>query len=207
MATGSWTGCLAVWHAGAAAHPPGRERTRRTANRARLTAAASSRQSCPTRTRPRTRARRPPWRRRSRWASLRSTVGQQRRRHRRVAGVGRSHLRRRDDLAVGSDGHMALVAIESRRVRLVAVARLRVHHRDHPVGRYPLRDHKPAVGGLLDVLADHRGQQLGRLGELGAQPVVAQGIQGPIAVAEQGIHQLLPCLRVVPVADRLAAAA
>jgi hypothetical protein len=43
--------------------------------RARLTAAASSRQSWVTRTRPRTRARRPPWRRRSRWASLRSTVG------------------------------------------------------------------------------------------------------------------------------------
>jgi hypothetical protein len=50
-------------------------RTPRVAKRARLTAAASSLKSRVTRTRPRTRARRPPWRRRSRWASLRSTLG------------------------------------------------------------------------------------------------------------------------------------
>ena len=45
------------------------------ARRARLVAAASSAKSCATRTQPRTRARRPPCRRRMRWANLRSTFG------------------------------------------------------------------------------------------------------------------------------------
>jgi hypothetical protein len=46
-----------------------------TPSRARLTAAASRLRSAATLTRPRTRTRRPPWRRRTRWASLRSTLG------------------------------------------------------------------------------------------------------------------------------------
>jgi hypothetical protein len=46
-----------------------------TPSRARLTAAASRLKSAATLTRPRTRTRRPPWRRRTRWASLRSTLG------------------------------------------------------------------------------------------------------------------------------------
>src|SRR4029453_9161891 len=46
-----------------------------TPSRARLTAAANRVKSAATLARPRTRTRRPPWRRRTRWASLRSTLG------------------------------------------------------------------------------------------------------------------------------------
>src|SRR5829696_3569743 len=61
--------------AGCTCQPLAVERSPRVAKRARLVAAARSFQSWATRTSPRTRARRPPWRRRSRWASLRSTLG------------------------------------------------------------------------------------------------------------------------------------
>jgi hypothetical protein len=54
--------------------PPALTRPR-TASRARFTAAARSAKSAPTLSRPWTRARLPPWRRRMRWASLRSTFG------------------------------------------------------------------------------------------------------------------------------------
>jgi hypothetical protein len=47
----------------------------RVASLARLMAAARREKSAATRTRPRVRARRPPWRRRMRWAILRSTLG------------------------------------------------------------------------------------------------------------------------------------
>jgi hypothetical protein len=80
------------------------ERTPRLVNRARLTAAASSLKSWATRTRPRTRARRPPWRRRSRCASLRSTLGRGPGRRPatqgRAGGNGRWPARPR-----GEDGH------------------------------------------------------------------------------------------------------
>ena len=75
LAGGITAGSSAGCYAGVTAHPSGLKCTPRTAKRARLVAAASSRQSCATRSRPRTRARRPPCLRRSRCASLRSTVG------------------------------------------------------------------------------------------------------------------------------------
>jgi hypothetical protein len=99
---------------------------------------------------------------------------------------------------------MALVAVEPARVRLVTVAGLGVDHRDDPIRRHPVGDDEAAVGGLLDVLADDGGQQLGRLGDLGTEPLAAERTQGPVAVAEQRIHQLFPGGWVVPVADRLA---
>jgi hypothetical protein len=80
---------------------------------------------------------------------------------------------------------------------------LGVDHRDHPVRGHPLDNDEPAVGGLLDVLADHRGQQLGGLGDLGAKLPAAQRAKGPVAIAEQRVHQLLAGDRVLPVTDRL----
>jgi hypothetical protein len=65
-----------VVHPVAAAHPdPGVLATLSTARRARLTAAASRAKSAAILVVPRTRARRPPWRRRIRWPILRSTFG------------------------------------------------------------------------------------------------------------------------------------
>ena len=58
-----------------AAQAPFRQATPSTPRRARLTAAASKLKSAATLTSPRTRARRPPWRRRMRWLILRSTLG------------------------------------------------------------------------------------------------------------------------------------
>ena len=63
-------------HRVAVAHPdPGTLATASAARRARLTAAASRAKSAAILVVPRTRARRPPWRRRIRWAILRSTLG------------------------------------------------------------------------------------------------------------------------------------
>src|SRR6267378_5055853 len=59
----------------AAAHPPAMLATPRTASRAKLPAAARSLKSWSTLTLPRTRALRPPWRRRMQWACLRSCLG------------------------------------------------------------------------------------------------------------------------------------
>ena len=84
------------------------------------------------------------------------------------------------------------------------MAGLGVHHRNDPIRRDPLRDDEAAVGGLLDVLADHGGQQLGRLGDLRAELAAAKRTQGAVAIPKQGVHQLLTGVWVVPVADRLA---
>jgi hypothetical protein len=99
---------------------------------------------------------------------------------------------------------MPLVTVEPACAGLLPVAGLGVDHADDPVGRHPLGDDEAAIGGLLDVLADHRGQQLGGPGDLGAKLVATQGVQGTVAVAEQRIHQPLAGRLVVPVADRLA---
>jgi hypothetical protein len=53
-------------------------------------------------------------------------------------------------------------------------------------------------------LAGHRGQQRGRLGHPLLQPLTAQGVVGPVAVADQRVHQLLPRGPILPVAGRLA---
>jgi len=48
------------------------------------------------------------------------------------------------------------------------------------------------------------GQQRGRLGHPLLQPLTAQGVVGPVGVADQRVHQLLPRLAVLPVTGRLA---
>jgi hypothetical protein len=53
-------------------------------------------------------------------------------------------------------------------------------------------------------LADDGGQQLGGLGDLGADLAAAQRAKDPVAIAEQGVDQLLARGRILPVADRLA---
>jgi hypothetical protein len=84
------------------------------------------------------------------------------------------------------------------------MASLRVHGRDDAVRGGALGDPKAPVIGLLDVLADHDRQQRGRLTHPGIQRLATQGMQGPVAVAGQLVHQPLPRHRIVPVAGRLA---
>jgi hypothetical protein len=67
-----------------------------------------------------------------------------------------------------------------------------------------LEDPEAAVDGLLDVLAGHGGQQHGRLSGSWVQPLPAQGIVGPVGIADQGVHQRLPSGPVGPVTGRLA---
>jgi hypothetical protein len=69
--------------------------------------------------------------------ALLGQVGQQRLRHRRIPGVGRADVGGTDDLAVGVDGHMALVAIKATGVRLVPMAGLGVDHADDPSRCHP----------------------------------------------------------------------
>jgi hypothetical protein len=118
--------------------------------------------------------------------------------------LARADLGLGDDLAVRVDGHMALVAVKAAGVRLVPVAGLGIDHADHPIRGHPLGDHKAAVGPLLDVLADDGGQQLGRLGDLGAELQTTQRPKDPVAIAEQGVDQLLARGRILPVTHRLA---
>ncbi len=68
-----------------------------------------------------------------------------------------------DQLAVGIDGDMALVAVKAASRRLMAVARLAVHGRDDAVLGDPARDPEHAVVALVEILADHRRQQRGGL--------------------------------------------
>jgi len=131
-------------------------------------------------------------------------VGQQRLGHRRIPTIGGADLGGGDDLGVGIGGDVALVAVIAARAGLVAVAGLRVDQRQHPIRGDALGDDEAAVGGLLDILADHGRQQLGRLGGVWAELDAAQGVQRPVAIPEQRVHQLLAGGLIVPVADRLA---
>jgi hypothetical protein len=99
---------------------------------------------------------------------------------------------------------MGLVAVKAVRAGLVPVAGLRIHHRDDPVRGGALEDPEAAVMGLGEVLAGDGGQQRRRLGHPGVQPLVPQGVVGPVAVADQRIHQLLAGGPIGPVTSWLA---
>jgi hypothetical protein len=131
-------------------------------------------------------------------------VAKQRRADRGVGDGRRAHLGGADDLTVGVGRDVRLVAVQAVGGGLVAVACLRVDGGDHPVRRGPVEDPEAPVIGLLDVLAGDRGQQRRGLGHPGVQPLVPQGVMGPVGVADQRVHQLLPRLAVLPVTGRLA---
>ena len=99
---------------------------------------------------------------------------------------------------------MRLVAVEAVGGGLVPVAGLGVDGRDDPIRRGALEDAEAAIAGLFDILAGDGGQQHGRLGDPRVQPLAPQGVVGPVAVADQGVHQRLPSLAVLPVTGRLA---
>jgi hypothetical protein len=99
---------------------------------------------------------------------------------------------------------VGLVAVEAVGGGLVPVAGLGIHRRDDPIRRGALEDAEAAIAGLFDVLAGDGGQQHGRLGDPRVQPLVPQGVVRPVAVADQGVHQRLPSLAVLPVTGRLA---
>ena len=120
-----------------------------------------------------------------------------------VAGVARHDLGAGDDLAVRIQADVALVAIEAAGRGLVAVTGLRVDGGDHPVLGHPPGDPQGAVVALLQILADHGGQQLRRLAQLGAQLTALQQHQTCQRVAGPGVDQRLTGLGIVPVDLRL----
>jgi hypothetical protein len=138
--------------------------------------------------------------------ALLGQVGQQRLRHRRIPGVGRADVGGTDDLAVGVDGHMALVAIKATGVRLVPMAGLGVDHAMTQAGATPGRSQSghrrsprcPGRSRWPTTRPPGRppGRAAGRAGR-----------QGPVATTEPRIHQLLTRLWGVPVAHGLSAAA
>src|SRR6266508_5210006 len=119
--------------------------------------------------------------------------------HAGIAGVARRDHCVGDDLAVGVHRQVALVAIEAAGGGLVAVAGLGVHGGDHPVLGHPAGDAKGAVIGLLQVLAHHLGQQLGRLAQLDAKLPALQHRQAREGVAGPGVDERVAGLGVVPV--------
>jgi hypothetical protein len=84
---------------------------------------------------------------------------------------------------------VALVAVVAARGGLVPVAGVRVHGGDDPVLGDPPGDPEASVVVLLDVLADHRGEQLGGLGDAVAQLPALQHRPRGVAVADQRVDQ------------------
>ena len=72
---------------------------------------------------------------------------------RRVAGVAGRDDRVRDDLAVGVDGYVTLVAIEATGLGLVPVPGVGIDSRDHSIAGDLAGDAEPAVVTLLEILA------------------------------------------------------
>ena len=71
------------------------------------------------------------------------------------------------------------------------VAGFGVDRRDDPVLGHPAGDAKPPVLGLLQVLADHRGEQLGRLGDHRIEPPAVEDPQTSHGVLGPGVDERL----------------
>ena len=78
-------------------------------------------------------------------------VAEQCGRDHRVAAGGRADLGGTNDLRVGVDRQVALVAVEAMGGGLVAMTGLGIDSGDDPVGRGALEAPEAPVGGLLDV--------------------------------------------------------
>ena len=83
-----------------------------------------------------------------------------------IAGVAGGDDRVGDDLAVGIDRGVALVAVEAADLGLVAVPGLGIDGGDDPVLGHLAGDAEHAVVAGFEVLADHRRQQLDGFGHL-----------------------------------------
>jgi hypothetical protein len=83
------------------------------------------------------------------------------------------------------------------------VAGIGIDGGDNPVGGHSAGDGEASVVALLEILADHRGQQSGRLGHLGAERPAVQQDQTDEGVFGPRIDQLLPGVGGVPVDVRL----
>ena len=84
---------------------------------------------------------------------------------------------------------MALVPVEAVGVRLVAVAGLGVDRGDDPVGRDPPGDPDPPVGSVLEVLAEHRGEQGRGLGERRRDGLAVERREQRLAVAGERVDE------------------
>src|ERR1019366_5315674 len=109
-----------------------------------------------------------------------------------------------DDLAVGVDGHMALIAVEPPGRGLMAMAGVGVDDRDHPVLGHFAGDAENAVVTGFDVLADHGGQQLRHRGDAGAERAAVEDGQAGVRIFGQFVDQAFTGGGIVPVTARFA---
>ena len=121
-----------------------------------------------------------------------------------VRGVGRGDCHLVDELGVGVDRQVGLVAVEATVLGLVTMASLGIHDGDDPVPGHAGDDAEHAVVAFGNVLAGHHRQQVGRLPSRARQAVTVEHPQCAQRVMHQVVHQLLARRRVVPVTRRLA---
>ena len=100
---------------------------------------------------------------------------------------------------------MALVAIEAAGRGLVTVTGIGVNGGDDPVPGDLAGDTKPPVVALLEVLAQHRGQQFSHLDDLDGQVPSVEHAETGEPIGGQLSDELFAGDRVVPVTRRLAA--
>ena len=124
-----------------------------------------------------------------------------------VTGIARGDHRCRDELGVGIDRDVALVPVEGMVARLVAVAGVGVDRADDPVGRNLAGDSDPPVGSVLEVLAEHRGQQDRRLRERRRHGLALEPGEHGLPVPGERVDQGRAGRGVVPVGGGLAAGA
>jgi hypothetical protein len=121
-----------------------------------------------------------------------------------VAGIARRDGGGGDELGIGIERDVALVPVEGSGVGLVAVAGVGVDRADDPVVGHPPGDPDPAVGPVLEVLAEDGGEERRRLPEVGREWLVLKLGEDRFAVAGERIHERSPCLGVLPVDGGLA---
>ena len=110
-----------------------------------------------------------------------------------------------DQLRVGAHRDVALVAVEASRGALAAVAGVGVCGGYDPVLSDAARDAHLVVGARLEVLARNGGQQLGRVGRVGAEGPAPHRLKHRRGVLGELCHQRPARRGVLPVAHSLAA--
>ena len=123
-----------------------------------------------------------------------------------IGHIGRPDSRLIDQLRVRIHRHVGAVAVEAPVMGLAAVAGLRVHGGDHPIGCHPFGDPEDPVLSFLDVLAGQIGHQSSHLGDHRIEAVTVEDLHRRHHIANQGIDQSLARRWIIPIARRLARA-
>jgi hypothetical protein len=119
--------------------------------------------------------------------------------HTPVRRVARGDRGGGDDLGIGVDGCVALVAVETPGCGLVTVPGLGIDRRDDPVLGHPPGNAEDSVGTNVEVLADDSGEELGCLGDHRVEYSTVEDRETGVGVLGPGVDEGLACLPVIPV--------